>query len=85
MKKNISFSMEDLQSRIVLGRTALGERPTIKNTSFAVSQILEFMLAGMTVEDILDRYPNLEQEDVMAALFFASEAADHHVPAGAAV
>ncbi len=72
MQPNISFSQEDLQSRILLGDQDSNGQPSIRNKEFTVSQILEFLLAGMTMDDIVSDYPALEREDVMAALFYAS-------------
>ena len=83
MYNNISFSVEDLQSRISLDQDFLGKssRPVIRNKHFAVSQILEFLLHGMSIEDILNAYPTLEHEDVLAALYHAWQRSEDTVEA----
>ncbi len=86
MKNNISFSVEDLRSRISEDRDFMvgAKRPVIRNKHFAVSQILEFLLHGMSIEDILKTYPVLEHEDVLAALYHAWQKSDEWDPVPAA-
>jgi len=38
-----------------------------------VQHVLEWLAAGMTFEDILNDYPDLEREDILAALDFAAK------------
>jgi uncharacterized protein (DUF433 family) len=38
-----------------------------------VQHVLEWLAAGMTFEDILNDYPELEREDILAALDFAAK------------
>ena len=80
MQGNISFSMEDLQSRIVPGKPSNGQLPSIRNSNFTVSEILDLVIEGMSIDEIIVEHPTLEREDIMAAIFFASEAAKQRVP-----
>ena len=48
-------------------------KPVIKGTGVMVATILGALAAGDTVEMILEDYPNVSYEDVMASLAFASE------------
>jgi uncharacterized protein (DUF433 family) len=39
---------------------------------YPVESILEWLAAGMTIDEILDDYEDLEREDILAALAFAA-------------
>ena len=47
-------------------------KPCIRGLRYPVENILEWLGSGMSVEDILADYDDLEREDIMAALEFAS-------------
>ena len=49
-------------------------KPVIVNTRIPVDLILEKLASGDSVEDLLDAYPNLKKEDIMACLLFAADA-----------
>ena len=49
-------------------------KPTIRNMRYPVEIVLDLMAAGMTTEDILEDYPDLEKEDLQACILFANEA-----------
>ena len=46
-----------------------------------VKDVLGFLAAGMTVDEILTEYPYLEREDILAALAYAAEALPNHATA----
>ena len=48
-------------------------KPTIKGTRITVELILEKLGQGMTVAELLEAYPHLTAEDVLAALSFAAD------------
>jgi uncharacterized protein (DUF433 family) len=52
-------------------------QPTIRGLRYPVETFLELLSSGMTIEEILGDYPDLEREDVLAALELRSP------PAGA--
>ena len=64
-------NMENLLSRITLNQAVCHGKPTIRNMRFTVSQMLELLASGMSQEDILDDYPFLEKEDILACLSYA--------------
>lgn len=45
----------------------------IRGTRISVELILDVVVSGWTMEDVLESYPHLEPEDVVAALSFAAE------------
>lgn len=47
-------------------------KPCIKGTRIAVSDILQWLASGMTQEEILNDYPSLIKEHILAALAFAA-------------
>lgn len=47
-------------------------KPVIKGTRIPVELIIRKLGEGSTIEDLLDGYPNLSKEAVMAALIYAA-------------
>ena len=50
-------------------------QPTIRGLRYTVESVLELLSAGMTVDEVLADYPDLEREDILAALEFGARAA----------
>lgn len=48
-------------------------KPIIKGTRIPIELIIRKLGEGSTIEDLLDGYPNLNKEDVMAALIYAAD------------
>ena len=63
----------DLLNRITLNPDILFGKPSIRNMRYPVSMVLELLAAGMSNEEIMDDYPDLEAEDIQACLQFAAE------------
>lgn len=64
---------EELLRRITLNPNVCFGKPTIRNMRYPVETMLDLMSAGMTVDELLDDYPDLEKEDFHACLLFASK------------
>lgn len=64
---------EDLLTRITINPKVMVGKPTIRGLRITVEQILKALAGGVTVEDLLEDYPELEKEDIQAALIYASE------------
>ena len=47
-------------------------KPCIKDTRIAVVDILQWLASGMSHADILDDFPTLQKEHILAALHFAA-------------
>lgn len=47
-------------------------KPCISGTRISVSDILGFLASGMTYEDLLADFPQLNKEQILAALAFAA-------------
>ena len=52
-------------------------KPVIKGTRITVELILKTLFEGASVEDVMDIYPHLKREDVLAALAYASDVLAH--------
>ncbi|MGA2522794.1 MAG: DUF433 domain-containing protein [Candidatus Bathyarchaeia archaeon] len=63
----------DWQERIVVDPKVLVGKPVIKGTRLSVEFILDLLANDWTIKQILDEYPQLEREDVMAVLKYAAE------------
>jgi uncharacterized protein (DUF433 family) len=64
--------MPDLLGRITINPDICHGKPTIRGLRYPVETILELLSSGMTTDDILEDYPDLEQEDILAVLAFAA-------------
>ena len=64
---------EEFLKRITLNPKVCFGKPTIRNMRYLVDGMLDLMSAGMTFEEILEDYPDLEKEDLQACLLFASK------------
>ncbi len=60
--------------RITIDPNRMRGLPCIRDTRVTVSAVLGQLAAGRTVEQVLEDYPYLEFEDILAALSFAAEA-----------
>lgn len=47
-------------------------QPTVRGLRYPVRTLLELLGSGMTFEDVLADYPDLEREDLLAVLEFAA-------------
>ena len=65
--------MENLISqRITLNRDICHGKPCIRGLRYPVEFILELLSSGMSPEEILEDYEDLERDDILAALQFAT-------------
>ena len=59
--------------RITIEPGKRGGRPCVRGLRIAVSDVLGWLAAGMSEDDILADHPDLEREDIRAVLLFAAE------------
>lgn len=50
-----------------------GGKPCIRNMRITVYDVLGWLAEGMTIEEIIDDFPELTQEDIKACLAFAAD------------
>jgi uncharacterized protein (DUF433 family) len=61
-------------TRITVSPNQMGGVPCIRGLRIPVATVVNMIADGMTEDDILDAYPDLEREDIREALYFAAEA-----------
>ena len=61
-----------LLDRITIDPAVCHGKPCIRGLRYPVETILELLSAGMSTEEILADYEDLEREDVLAALDYAA-------------
>lgn len=66
------MASQNLQSRITINPKILLGKPTIRGLRISVEQILNALAAGVPANDLLQDYPELEPEDIRAALTYAA-------------
>ncbi|MGB3641375.1 MAG: DUF433 domain-containing protein [Rivularia sp. (in: cyanobacteria)] len=71
--------MSDLLKRITINPKQCGGRPCIRGMRIRVSDVLDLFAAGLDATDILQEMPDLESEDLKAALLYASRRLNHPV------
>ncbi|PIV33052.1 MAG: hypothetical protein COS34_09835 [Lysobacterales bacterium CG02_land_8_20_14_3_00_62_12] len=64
--------MSDLFARITLDPAICHGKPSLRGLRYPVEGVLEWLSSGMTVEQILADYPDLEVDDIRAALAYAT-------------
>ena len=65
--------MMEWRDRITSDPAVLVGKPIIKGTRISVELILGWLANGWTYEQILESYPHIAREDILAALSFAEE------------
>lgn len=72
------MQMENLLNRITSNPDICFGKPTIRGTRMAVTFLIEHLAAGDTHEDILEAFPFLEKEDILACLQNAAQLMDRN-------
>jgi uncharacterized protein (DUF433 family) len=65
--------------RINVGPSVCFGQPCIKGTRIWVSLILDYLASGMSEREILDEYPQLTHEDILAAIAYGAEMARERI------
>jgi uncharacterized protein (DUF433 family) len=71
--------MAKLAERITVDPEQCGGRPCIRGMRIRVIDVLDLLANGLTPEQVLEELPDLEAEDILACLRFASRRLDHPV------
>ena len=65
--------MENLLKRITIDTDICHGKPTVRGLRYPVETILELLGSGMSHEELLDDYEDLESDDILAVLQYASK------------
>ena len=71
--------MAELLDRIVVDPNILAGKPVIKGTRIPVYLIIDLMATGVNTKDVLKEYPELKENDVKAALLYASRLLEREI------
>ena len=72
--------MADLLDRITIDPAINHGKPVVRGLRYPVELLLELLRSGMTIEDILADYEDIEREDLLAALAFAAKEPTPRMP-----
>ncbi|MBU2445086.1 MAG: DUF433 domain-containing protein [Bacteroidetes bacterium] len=64
---------KNLLNRITIDQEICHGKPVIRNLRYPVEMILELLSSGMTTEQILADYEDLERDDILACLQYATK------------
>ncbi len=64
----------DITKRITIDPAICHGKPCIRGLRYPVENVLEWLASGMSIDEILDDYEDLEKEDILAALAYAARA-----------
>ena len=64
---------KELLYRITINPEIMIGKPTIRGLRITVDQILKALAAGINTNELLEDYPELEKEDIEAALLYAAQ------------
>jgi uncharacterized protein (DUF433 family) len=69
------------KNRITVNPDQCGGRPCLRGMRIRVIDVLDLLAAGLSRQQILEELPDLEAEDVEAAILYARSRIDHPVVA----
>ena len=68
----------ELLKRISINPQVCGGKPVIRGTRIWVTLVLDLLAEGMSMEEVLAEYPQIEREDLQACMAYGSEVARGH-------
>ncbi len=67
------MTRDELLQRITINPNVCFGKPCVRGHRIWVSLILDFLASGETVEEILESYPQLTREDILACIAYGAE------------
>lgn len=67
-----------MEERIIIDPAICNGRPVVRGTRITAQTVLEFLGAGDTIEEVLEEFPTLTREDVLACLRYSSRLMANH-------
>ena len=65
--------MNPLLQRISIDPNICFGKPCVKGTRLWVSLILDFLASGATIDELLEDYPQLQRDDILACIAYGAE------------
>jgi len=69
--------MDELSKRITIDPEQCGGRPCIRGMRIRVVDVLDLLASGLSTDQVLEELPDLERDDVLASLRYASQRVGH--------
>jgi len=70
------MSTEELLRRITVDPAICHGKPCVRGLRYPVPMLLELLSSGMTVDEVLADYEDLERDDLMAAMAYGARLSD---------
>jgi uncharacterized protein (DUF433 family) len=70
------MSTEQLLQRITVDPEICHGKPCVRGLRYPVTMLLELLSSGMTVEEVLADYEDLEKDDLLAAMAYGARLTD---------
>jgi uncharacterized protein (DUF433 family) len=67
------MTTNNLLSRISIDPNICFGKPCIKGHRIWVSMILDYLAGGTPIEEVLEAYPSIEREDILACIAYGAE------------
>ena len=67
------MTQSNYQNRITIEPGKRSGKPCIRGMRITVYDVLEYLASGMSEEEILNEFPELEKDDIRACLAFAAD------------
>ena len=71
--------MREILQRIRIDPNVCFGKPCIRGTRIWISLLLDLLASGMSEREILNEYPQLQHEDILAAIAYGAEAARERI------
>ena len=68
--------MEELLQRITVNPEICHGKPCVRGLRYPVPMLLELLSSGMTIDEVLADYEDLEREDLLAAMAYGARLSD---------
>ena len=68
-----------MRDRIIIDPNVCHGQACVKGTRIPVHQIIGMLANGDTIDELLEEYPSLQREDILACLDYAASLAEEHV------
>ena len=65
--------MDPMSNRITSDPAICHGKPCVRSLRYPVESVLEWLAGGMTIEEIVADFPDLERDDILAALAYAGQ------------
>jgi uncharacterized protein (DUF433 family) len=73
MPGRYTAAMSTLLSRITIDPNICHGKPVIRGLRYPVETVLEYLAGGDTMEELLEEFPDLERDDLLACIEFAAQ------------